>query len=298
MVRRISILFVCIFATAAPAISDAQQTSASEAAVLADGWSRLAKGDAPGAAQIAQAAIGRNPNSSAALALAIDADLARGGASMALDTYERWLGGRRLDDAYSLRRVARALLQESSGPKQSNVTARVEALRALAADGDSAAEATLEDAAAAGAFGETRALAIIGDEGAVKKLIAELGPAIDKTPIIDALGNSGNKLAVEPLIGELSDPKDINRAAAADALGRLGATEAIPQLRTLLNDPFFPVKLKAAGALFRLNDSSGAALLTEIAQNEHAAIRVAAAQEMASRPDANWQSLVRGLTSD
>jgi len=58
------------------------------------------------------------------------------------------------------------------------------------------------------------------------------------------------------------------------------------------------VKLKAAGALFRMNDSSGLALLTELTQSEHAAIRIAAARELASQPDVAWQALVRNLISD
>jgi HEAT repeat protein len=299
MLLRFSVIAIalCAAGPAAPAVLRAQ-TPTGEAAVLADGWSRLAKGDAAGAAQIASAAIAREPRSTAALVLAVDADLVRGGTTMALDTYERWLEGRRLDEAHVLRRVARALLLESSAKQQPNVTARIEALRALAADGDTDASATLERAAFSGAFGETRALATIGDDRAVNMLIAQLAPAIDKTPIIDALANSGSKLAVRPLTDVLSDPKDIHRAAAADALARLGAVEAIPQLRTLLKDQFFFVKLKAAGALFRLNDSSGLALLTEQSQSPHAAVRVAAARELASQPDVAWQALVRSLTVD
>ncbi len=300
MLFRFSV-FVIALCGAGPggaAALQAQAPPATEAALLADGWFHLAKGDAAGAAQVALAAMSRDPHSTAALVLAVDADLARGGASMALDTYERWLGGRRLDEAHVLRRVAHALLVDASTTQQPNVAARIEALRALAADGDADASAALEQAAFSGAFGEARALAAIGNERAVNVLIAQLGPAVNKTPIIDALGSSGSKLAVRPLIGVLSDPKDIHRGAAADALGRLDAVEAIPQLRKLLDDPFFFVKLKAAGALFRLNDSSGLPLLMELSQSEHAAGRIAAAREMASQPDASWQGLVRNLTGD
>jgi hypothetical protein len=38
--------------------------------------------------------------------------------------------------------------------------------------------------------------------------------------------------------------------------------------------------------------------LSEVAQSEHAAIRVAAAREMASQPDASWQNAVRVLAGD
>ena len=292
------LIILCAAMHAGAVVAQIQTPPAGEAPLLADGWSRLAKGDLAGAAQAAQGAMARDPRSTAALVLAVDVDLARGGAAPALDTYERWLAGRRLDEAHVLRRIARALLTEASAKQQPNVTARLEALRALAADGDAGAQAALESAAFSGAFGETRALAMIGNERAVRNLIAQLETAVDKMPIIDALGNSGSKLAVGPLIGVLSDPKDIHRGAAADALGRLGAVEAIPQLRALLKDQFFPVKLKAAGALFRLNDSSGLALLVELTQSEHAGVRIAAARELASQPDATWQALVRNLTTD
>jgi len=289
---------LCVAALPAAATSQDQAPARAEAALLAEGWARLAKGDAAGAAVIASQALAREPLSAAALVLAVDADLARGGASAALNTYERWLGARRLDDAYALRRVARALLLESSR-KQPNATARLEALRALAADGDPDAAATLEQAAFSGSFADTRALALAGDERAVNLLIGQLGSIPgSKSPIISALGDTGSKLAVPHLTALLADPDDVNRAAAADALGRLGATEAIPQLKPLLKDSFFSVRLKAAGALYRLNDSSGLPLLTDLTLDEHAAIRVAAARELASQPDAPWQSLVRSLTND
>jgi HEAT repeat protein len=300
MRSRVCALASIVLFTCAVAIRAQNQTSArAEAAALAQGWALLAKGDAAGAASIASQELLRNQNNTPALHLAVDADLARGGASNGLSTYEKWLGTRRVDDAYALRRVARVILVEATAKDQPNHIARLDALRALAADGDAAASATLEQAAAANGFGEARALAAIGNERAVKVLITQLESMPGgKTPIIDALGDSGSKLAVPPLKELLTDVNDVNRAAAADALGRLGATDTIPQIRPLLKDPVFIVKMKAAGALYRLNDSSGLGFLTELTASEHAAIRVAAARELASQPDANWQTLVRTLTDD
>ena len=298
MLFRVFVLSIALVVGALPALAQqAQASSAAQAGVLADGWARLAKGDTAGAARAAAEALGVDPLSAGAAQLAIEADLARGGAEAGLAAYEKWLGGRRLDDGYLLRRVARAVLRQSL-VKQPNVTAKLEALRALAADGDRDAEAALERAAISGSFGETRALAMNGDERGVNFLIARLASVPVKGPIIEALAGSGSKLPVPQLMALLSDPSDVTRAAAADALGRLGATEAIAPLRPLLKDQFPAVRLRAAGALFRLNDSSGLPLLNELAASEHAAIRVAAARELASQPDTGWQSLVRGLTSD
>jgi len=290
-------LLACAAAPSGAAAQQSAAPAAAESSVLADGWARLAKGDAAGAAAAAAQAIARDPLSVAAASLAVDAELARGGTTAGLNTYEKWLGSRRLDDGYVLRRVARALLREATST-QPNGVARLEALRGLAADGDAAATAALQDAATSGSFGEMRALAGLGNRRAVDELIAQLDTRPDKSLIISALGASGGKQAIRPLIGVLADPRDVNRAAAADALGRLEATEAIPQLKALLNDQVFAVRVTAAGALFRLNDSSGLPLLSELAQSEHAAIRVAAAREMAAQPDTAWQGMVRVLTSD
>ncbi len=295
------LFLIALILIAVPPVARAQEQGASRAGAvaLAEGWARLAKGDTGGAALIAAQELTKDPRSVAAAVLAVDADLARAGASSALGTYEKWLGSRRLDDAYLLRRVARAMLVESCGKQQPNAAARLEALQALAEDGDATALASLEQAAQSRGLGETLALAAIGNERAVNLLLAQPGSMPgSKTAIIDALGASGSKLAVPPLKTLLADPNELNRAAAAEALGTLAATDAVPAIRPLLKDQVFMVKLKAAGALYRLNDSSGLPLLLELTASEHATIRVAAAKELASRPDANWQNLVRSLTND
>lgn len=287
-------LHICVVAlclgVAVPALGQ------DEPGPLAQGWALLAKGDAAAAAQLAEQQLQRRPNNTAALSLAVDAELVRGGAAAGLAMYEKWQGTRRLDDAYVLRRVAYASLREASRMQSA---ARIEALQQLAADGDAAAAAALEQALQAKSFGETRALASIGNERAVDALIADLNAGPDsKGPIIEALAQSGSKRAIKPLMSVLSDPNEVTRAGAADALGRLGAAEAIPRLKTLLNDSALRVRLKAAGALYRLNDSSGLSVLTELARSEHATIQVAAARELSVQPDASWQALVRNLTND
>ena len=306
MTFKVSLVLVCLSLAGSPVFArpttsvqsgNTQASPASDEAVLADGWSRLAKGDAAGAAQDASRVLAANPLSVAAAALAVDAGLASGGWKAGFDAYDRWMAARHLDDGYVLRRIARAVLVETS-QKSPDLTAKLEALRALAADGDRGAAATLERGSAAGGFAQTRELAANGDEDAIKRLIARLPSTPQKAPIIDALAQSGSRLAVPPLTGLLSDQNDINRAAAADALGRLGATDAIPQLQPLLKDPVFAVKLKAAGALYQLNDSSGVAFLNDVTASEHAAIRVAGAAELASHPDPAWQGMVRDLTAD
>lgn len=277
----------------------AAQVSPEEANALAQGWALLAKGDAVQAGVVAARGLAEHPHSTALLALAVDADVARAGWQAGLETYERWLGTRRLDNAHALRRIATAILIDASATK-AHAKARLEALTALASDGDRAAAARLETAANARSFGESRALAETGNEQAIQILLTQLqqAPGSAKTSIIDALARSGSTLPIPPLQALLSDPDDLTRASAAAALGQLEARSAIPQLQPLLKDPVFTVRMKAAGALFRLNDSSGLSLLLELANSEHATIRVAAAKELAAQPDAAWQAMVRGLATD
>jgi HEAT repeat protein len=269
----------------------------SEATLLSRGWALIAKGDHAGAAGIAARALADDPNSSSALRLALEADVATGGATKALGTYERWLGKRALEDGYALRRISRAVLGEAvKGP---DPAARHEALVALMADGDREAAALLQQGAKSGQFRDVSAMAAAGDERALAVLLSQLHSTPgSKTAVIAAIAATRNRAAIPQLIPILKDPRDVNRAAAADALGQLGATEAIPQLKALLQDQFFAVKLKAAGALYRLNDPAGLPVLTEVASSEHASIRVAGAREMAANPDLSWQAMVRALTDD
>ena len=297
LVRHISLVLATLV-FCGTMVAARQYAAPAETSALARGWSQLAQNDAAGAARTASDALARNPSSSGALTLLVDAELARGRSPAAISAYTKWVGDRRLDNAYVLRRIARAVLVESSTGAP-NTTARIQALKALADDGDDAAAAVLNEGVVARRFDETRALAASGDERAVQVLIAQLQTMPGaKGALIDALGDSGSSLPVPHLMALLADTNDINRAEAVDALARLGATQAVPALRRLLNDPVFSVRLKAAGALFRLNDSSGLALLNEVSQSEHAGVRLAAAREMASQPDSTWQSLIRSLTED
>jgi hypothetical protein len=267
------------------------------ATALAQGWSALAAGDLPKAAKYAESAMGERPGSAAAVALAVEVDLARSGPLAGLSTYERWLGGRRVEDPYVLRRIAHELLR--SVARQRTHAGRIEAAKALTADGDPQASAELLRGAADGGEMEARTLASLGDPQGVEILIGQLQtPGPGKLGTINALAQSGSKLAIPPLVKLLTDIREDQRAAAADALGRLGASQAIPQLKSLLNDPVFPVRMSAAGALYQLEDYSGVDLLDELMVSPHAAVRLSAAETMAVRPPASWLSVVRALTAE
>ena len=267
------------------------------ASTLAQGWSALAAGDLAKAAKLAESALEDRPGSAAAVAFAVEVDFARGGPLAGLTTYERWLSGRKVEDPYVLRRIAREHLRSIA--QQPNHVGRLEAARALTADGDAQASADLLRGASGGGQLEARTLATLGDPQSVEILIGQLqAPDGGKLGTIKALAESGSTLAIPPLVKLLTDIREDNRAAAADALGRLGASQAIPQLKRLLDDPVFPVRMSAATALYQLEDYSGVNLLDELMASQHAAVRLGAAEAMATRPPASWLSVVRALTSD
>jgi HEAT repeat protein len=269
-----------------------------ETAAIAQGWALLAQGNAAKASALSAELISQFPRSAAVLVLAVDTDIARAGAMAGLDTYERWLGRKTTDDGYVLRRVGHALLRElARDPKDR--AARVEALEALIADGDAGSAVGLDPDVSKGGIPEAAVLASIGNEQAVKSLIAELNsPMGNRRVALAGLARSQSPLAVKPLVGLLADPDPYLRGAAADALAKLGATQAIPSIKPLLNDPVFSVHLNAAGALLALKDTSGLAWLQQLETSEHPGVRLAAAQASKSEPHAGWLTLVRTLTKD
>ena len=265
-----------------------------EGAVLAEGWTSLAAGKYEDAARVAARALNQYPRNVSALALMVEADIARGGALRALQAYESWLGARTVEEPGVLRRVARAYLYEWSR-QVADKAARASALEALAEDGDADAAALL---AVPGDVDASRAAPKASDAD-VDRLAAQIAASSSlKLREIAKLGDSANPRAVVPLVAVLSDPEPQNRAAAAEALGRLGGTQAAAALRPLVNDPHGVVRVAAAGALYRIGDSSGATILQQLAASDQASMRRTAAQLMASQPDESWKALVRSLAAD
>ena len=267
-----------------------------EAAAIAAGWRVIAKGEFGAAANRAAQVLSANPRSGGGLMLAVEAEIGRGGPGAGLKSYETWLGPRTREEPAVLRRLAQATLRQDSADR-AEPAARIEALRALAADGDDAAAAELAQEKIEGSSTSSRALAAVGNEEAAKALIADLERGIVDVRTIDALGASGSKLAAPALTQQLKDPRSYIRAAAADALGRLADPELVARLKPLLSDPSGLVRLKAAGALVRLGDFSGAPIIQEQMADASPGVRLAAAEAMASRPDGSWTALVTELTT-
>jgi HEAT repeat protein len=285
-----------LLAVPAWAQSTAKATDA-PASTLAQGWGALAKGDLTAASAAAERAIAETPLHPAPAALVVEIGIVRDGWSGGLTAYERWLGSRKVDAPYILRRVATAHLQEVVRQRTAGA-ARLDALKALVADGDPIATASLAAAGDNAGPAETHLMASLGNDRAVRTLIRQLDETSSKAATIKALAESGSPLAVKPLMQLLSSAKDDDRAAAADALARLGAEQAIDRIKPLFSESNFTVRTTAAAALYRLGDNTGAAFLEELLASEHAAVRLSAAEALSVRPGGSWLSVARTLTSD
>ena len=307
-----ALLFVIATAIAVPTASAQQQPaqrqagvrapgaiSVDEAIAITNGWALIADGLAERAAAKAAQVLAVNPRSGAALHLALEAEIVRGGAPAALDRYERWLGQRTVEEPAAMRRVAIAMLRESAASPR-DPAVRLASLRALADDGDARAAAELTQVAAKGQGAEARALAALGDERAVAALLEELrtqGPG-NPAMAIDALGDSGSKQAIAAIVDRLTDPRQEVRGAAVAALGKLGDAETAALIRPMLSDRSLHVRLRAAGALLRLDDFTGQPMLQEMMTDPSPAMRLDAVEALASRPDAGWLATVTALSQE
>jgi HEAT repeat protein len=265
-----------------------------EAAEIAGGWALLGQGNVAQAAKKAAEVLAAHPRSAGAVALAIEAELARGGAAAGLTLYERWLGQRTLEEPLLVRRVARTLLYEEAA-QQHDPTARAEAIRALTEDGEQVS-ADDRGATRSGGAAARAAAATTGDELAVKALVEQLKVRPDVRTMA-ALGNSGSKLAVAPLTAALNDSRSEVRAAAAEALGKINDPGSVAAIKPLLKDRNAFVRIQAAGALARMGDLSGLPMLEQLMADPSPEMRLSAVEALAGNPDANWTATVRDLTT-
>ena len=279
-------------------LAEGVKASAEELSLVNAGWAALAAGDAGKASAAVTSVLAKNPRSIAAASLWVELEISRNGGLAGLQAYEQWLNARKLDDGYLLRRCARALLWEGAALPE----VAADALQYLSADDDPFARARLANMMVGGGLAETRALARLGDEGAVSQLIARMAkhPGSNKTFFIEALVQSRSPRAIPVLTALLDDKDPTNVSAAVDGLGTLNAMSAIPKLRRLHEDSaaIFAVQFLAAGALYKMNDLTGLSLLQRQLTSEYSTLRVGAAEQMASRPDGTWMQVVRALVTD
>ncbi|MEO8484448.1 MAG: hypothetical protein ABI634_19740, partial [Acidobacteriota bacterium] len=154
--------------TARPApVADAvRAASAAEGTLVSAAWAALARGDIATATSKVAELKQKSPHGTNSLLLEIEINLTNGGPSAALDGYDQWLAGRKLEEPLALRRIATAILFDGA-QKSANPALRLAALTALAADGNSAAQDMLRVGSEAGSIGDAAALAAAGNDAGV-----------------------------------------------------------------------------------------------------------------------------------
>ena len=265
--------------------------------LITQGWLLLSQGSAAPAADRARQVLARAPYSPAAAALAVEAEIARGGSSAGLTEYERLLGSRAFEEPLLLRRVSHALLREAAA-QSADPRARMTALRALAANGDDAARGELTNAMAAGNDAAARVLAESGNADAIKRLADGINARIvDPVSALPSMSRTRNAPTLALALKLLDDPRSEMRGAGIAALAQMRAKEAVPKLRALLTDDRPFIRIDAATALLRMGDESGLPLIQELAGSESAQARLDAAEALAGRKDAAWIEMVQRLTT-
>jgi HEAT repeat protein len=102
---------------------------------------------------------------------------------------------------------------------------------------------------------------------------------------IHALGEAGDRRAIEPISGYLSAPQAKVRWAAAAALGKLGDTSVCDAVAQLTDDADHVVREAAYGALIALECSGIAPLLRRGLSDSNRHVRGAAAMALAEMGD-------------
>jgi len=261
--------------------------AASDAAVLAAGWTAVANGQYPTAARTASQILSRAPWNHAATALRIEA-LAASDPVRGLDAYETWLSKRTKEDAGLLEPVPRAMLRQIVG---TSAELRHEALHLLALAGVPMPPAAAD---AIDRLAEDALKAKDGDAAAAKRLqSATAASGFDSTVVAETIATAG-PAGTPVLMSMLEQSAGPARAAAAAALGRRHAEEARPMLQRLMNDPEPHVRSTAAVALARMGDDKAMTIVERMLQSDVPDIRLMAAEAFEGQNGA-WVSAVMPL---
>ena len=147
----------------------------------------------------------------------------------------------------------------------------------------------------------TKALGQPGEKGAVDLLIEALseGRPYARRFAAKALGLLGDKRAIDPLIEALSDDKCKVRHFAAYALGQLGDERAVDPLIKALGDDVSVVRLTAVGALAQLGDKRAVDPLIKALADDNSYVRERAAKALGQLGDKRAvDPLIKALSDD
>lgn len=230
----------------------------------------LDRGDYPGAAQAADAELGKRPTDAALHRIRLRAALGMGDARGAVDHYQAWRAGKG-EDLGGLRTMAMTTLWQ--GLRSSAPTLRLQTIRAIE-------RLELEDFA--------------------RDVVMRLGDDDDVVAAAAAVA----VLRSHPQAGELArdmlrseDPAA--RAIAVEGIGRKVGKRAADDLRAALTDGDPRVRAAAGFAVGRLGDAADTAALVTLAGDASAEVRTTALRALAQGKRGAQDGLVeRGLADE
>ncbi len=268
------------------------------ASVLGRGWTALGSQQPARALQLARQLLQTDAGDHEAIALAVAALTAIPQPIPALDEYEKWLGGVRMEDPFLIRPIAVATLEQIRAGSDTSLS--ISALEHLAEAGVAGARDRLESARIAeNAVATDAALARLGDTKAAARLVE--GGAVaakGRGEAIAQLLPLAGPAAIPALRRMLDDPAPPTRAAAVRALGKLEARDALPEIRLRTADQSPLVRARAVVALARMGDRQAEEQVTQMLESPVADVRLIAADAYADRGNGPWVTAIMPLLRD
>lgn len=234
--------------------------------------------------------------------VAIAAAVAAGKPGEALETYDRYFTSTQKHDPSLLAAVAKGILAGVAAAPAS--LSRIDALERLARAGDArslgqlTAEAGGRNTLMHEGIPADCALARLGDEGAVDRLIQRLGDDTlrDKSLILSSLAETGAKRAASAIVPFLADENPANREGAARALAKIGSREQIAPVRAAFDAEWHPaMRQTLAMTLHCLGSTAGDALLKQLETNRMPEVRLVAVEAYHATNTPTWRTLARAL---
>jgi HEAT repeat protein len=260
----------------------------------------LKSGRAANAIELSDQVLSGAPDNMAAINVKIDATIALGDLRGALRAYDAFVNMSGRDSAAVLAPVARAYLKTLT--QSTLIGTKIDALEALAANGDADAKSTLQTLAKDDNAGRpaAEALARLGDKAAAQR-VAQFAAQAQGSQRADALRTIATikDVPAEALVREALKANDpALQAAGADLAAARGMKTLVPELRQTMASGIAQGQYRAALALVALGDSTGRERVAEALASDVPDSRLSAAAALRKTGDKSWIPRVTPLLAN
>jgi HEAT repeat protein len=262
----------------------------------------LKSGRAAEAIELSEKVLAGTPDSQPAIVVKLDAMIALGDLRGALRAYDGFVSATGRDHQPVLATIARAQLKALT--QATLLAVKVDALEALAAQGDAEAKTTLlalmkDDNASRPA---AEALARLGDKAAAQRVVelATQAQGGQRADAIRALATI-KEAPAEALVREALKANDpMLQAAGADVAAARGMKTLLPELRQTATSGIAQGQYRAAVALVALGDSAGRERVAEALASDVPDSRLSAAGALrkSGDKDKSWVARVTPLLNN